>query len=450
MHTLRLLVDDYFTYIHPLIPVPHEPTFRAAFDRREDVTNKTFLALLASMVGTLVASFPRRPKLHLATEIEKNDFPNSTALVKRCHDVAIQARGPGYLDKSATVYDAAISYFLGLCAGYVYDMHQSRIYLAECSTILRVYDLFKRPLSAAPLSPMSGSSHPSPDSFIGIPDEPVDMIQQELGRRLFYVSLVSHQTLHQLGSSDGRIYVPPETPTDRYPPLPLEIDDEYIFPTHVESQPPGVVSQLTGFNINVRVFSSYNSLSALEVAFGSGQVFDWERQRKTIWECLQNAKAAVVNVPQELALRQDRSDAAIDAWHKSEDLHIPADERAKSRYAVQYEIQKANIYASQLSTRSYLVEKYWSLYAVYRSMQKATTPEKQSPDSAAQAVKLEGGGQDAHVRTDYIGKMMAEERALVIKDLLALLRTVNEVNMEPNGASFVCPLLSLEALIIKN
>ncbi|KAJ9213575.1 transcriptional regulator family: Fungal Specific TF [Paecilomyces variotii] len=441
MHTLRLLVDDYFTYIHPLIPVPHEPTFRAAFDRREDVTNKTFLALLASMVGTLVASFPRRPKLHLATEIEKNDFPNSTALVKRCHDVAIQARGPGYLDKSATVYDAAISYFLGLCAGYVYDMHQSRIYLAECSTILRVYDLFKRPLSAAPLSPMSGSSHPSPDSFIGIPDEPVDMIQQELGRRLFYVSLVSHQTLHQLGSSDGRIYVPPETPTDRYPPLPLEIDDEYIFPTHVESQPPGVVSQLTGFNINVRVFSSYNSLSALEVAFGSGQVFDWERQRKTIWECLQNAKAAVVNVPQELALRQDRSDAAIDAWHKSEDLHIPADERAKSRYAVQYEIQKANIYASQLSTRSYLVEKYWSLYAVYRSMQKATTPEKQSPDSAAQAVKLEGGGpdvhaEDAHVRTDYIGKMMAEERALVIKDLLALLRTVNEVNMEPNGASF--------------
>ncbi|GAD93301.1 Zn(II)2Cys6 transcription factor [Paecilomyces variotii No. 5] len=439
IHTLRLLVDDYFTYIHPLVPIPHEPTFRAAFDRREDVTNKTFLALLASMVGTLVASFPRRPKLHLATEIEKNDFPNSMALVKRCHDVAVQARGPGYLDKSATIYDAAISYFLGLCAGYVYDMHQCRIYFAECSTILRVYDLFRRPLRAASLSPVFGPSHLSPDSFMGVPDEPVDMIQQELGRRLFYVSLVSHQTLYQLGSSDGRIYVPPETPTDRYPPLPLEIDDEFIFPTHVESQPPGIVSQLTGFNTNVRVFSSYNSLSAMEVAFGSGQVFDWERQRKTIWECLQNAKAAVINVPQELALRQDRSEAAIVDWHKSEDLHIPPVERARSRYAVQYEIQKANIYASQLSTRSYLVEKYWNLYGVYRSMQAA--PEKQSPDSAAQAVKTEGGGsdvyaEDAHARTDYIGKMMAEERALVIKDLLALLRTVNEVNMEPNGASF--------------
>jgi hypothetical protein len=227
--------------------------------------------------------------------------------------------------------------------------------------------------------------------------------------------------------------------------LPLEVDDNYIFPTHVEAQPAGVVSQLTGFNTNVRVFSSYKSLSALEVAFGSGQVFDWERQRKTLWECLQQAKAAVLNVPQELALRQDRSDAAVADWHKAEDMHISADERSKSRYAVQYEIQKANIYASQLSTRSYLVEKYWNLYGVYKSMQKEkTNPEKQSPDSSAQAVKREGGGpnihaEDGHARTDYVGKMMAEERALVIKDLMALLRTVNEVNMEPNGASFVCP-----------
>ncbi|PIG80257.1 Zn(II)2Cys6 transcription factor [Aspergillus arachidicola] len=47
LSTIRLLIDDYFTYIHPLIPIPHEPTFRAALDRREDVTNRTFLALAA-------------------------------------------------------------------------------------------------------------------------------------------------------------------------------------------------------------------------------------------------------------------------------------------------------------------------------------------------------------------------------------------------------------------
>ena len=40
--TLQILVDDYFTYIHPLIPLPHEPTFREAFARREDRTDRTF------------------------------------------------------------------------------------------------------------------------------------------------------------------------------------------------------------------------------------------------------------------------------------------------------------------------------------------------------------------------------------------------------------------------
>lgn len=438
LQTLKLLVDDYFTYIHPLIPIPHEPTFRKAFERREDTTNRTFLALLASMIGALVASFPRRPKLHLKTEAEKKEFPNSITLVRRCHDIAIQARGLGYLDKRATVYDAAISYLLGLCAGYVYDMRRCRIYFGECTTILRVYDLFRRPLLIPSLSPTS-SSPQSQEPFSGIYDDHVDIIGQELGRRLFYVCFVSYQTLQQLGSTDGRIYIPPESPTERYPPLPLEVDDEYIFSTHVEPQPPGVVSKLTGFNANVRVMKSYNSLSALEFAFGSDEVFDWERQRKVIWECLQNAKSALANVPPELALQRTGTPSTGPDGHAFEDLHTADGPPPREQRAVQYEIQKANITASQLSTRSYLVEKYWSLYEAHRAIQRSS--EKQSPGTPT-TVKAEYGGpnihpEDMHAHTDPIDRMMIEERGLVIKDLFALLRTVNEVNMEPNGASFV-------------
>ncbi|EHK97719.1 hypothetical protein M7I_6503 [Glarea lozoyensis 74030] len=51
--TLELLVDDFFTYIHPLCPFPHEPSFRAAFKSRQDLSNPLFLALLASMTGRL-------------------------------------------------------------------------------------------------------------------------------------------------------------------------------------------------------------------------------------------------------------------------------------------------------------------------------------------------------------------------------------------------------------
>ncbi|RMJ20961.1 GAL4 [Aspergillus sp. HF37] len=367
------------------------------------------------MIGALVASFPRRPKLHLRTESEKAAFPHSVALVKHCHDVAIQVRGTGYLDRNATVYDAAISYFLGLCAGYIYDIRRCRIYFAECQTMIHVYDLCHEPSRVPPLSPISPSSQDASDTYVGI-------IELELARRLFYTTLVGYRSLQQLGSTDTKLHVPPETPTERYPPLPLEVDDEYIFPAHVEPQPAHTVSQLVGFNANVRIYSSYNSLSAWEAAFGSGQPFDWERQRTVIWECLQKAKTAVVNVPNELVLQ----------WPQSPPTGTEQHAEAQNR-TIQYEIQKANIYASQLATRFYLVEKYWHLYEAFKMYHAGPTspaakPEPDGPDSFTSA--------ETHAQVDYIGKMMAEERRLVVRDLLVLLRSVNEVNMEPNGASF--------------
>lgn len=446
LHTVQLLLDDFFTYIHPLVPIPHEPSFRAAFERREDVTNPTFLALLASMIGLLVASFPRRPKLRLNTEAERTAFPHSMALVKRCVDVAVQARGTGYLYRTATVYDAAISYFLGVCAGYIYNIRPCRMYLSECRSMLQVYDLCRSPTD--PLS-LASAAHGFTEN------QGVDLITQELGRRLFYVTLVGYQTLHQMGSTDIRVHVAPETPTDRYPPLPLEIDDEFLFATHVELQPSGRVSQLVGFNANVRVYSSYNALLAWETAFGSGQISDREHQRNSIYDCLKEAKSALLNVPVELSLYHPKHMSPAGLSGLGGDGTIPSysdDHIHQERRAIQYEIQKANIYASQLCTRSYLVEKYWSLFEAFSKYGKS--PNFSTPSSTAPHIKSEdrgnpiplatdtaslhaGLGVQSHAQTDHICQMMAEERKLVIKDLFVLLQTVNEVNMEPNGASIV-------------
>ncbi|KAJ5084453.1 hypothetical protein NUU61_009032 [Penicillium alfredii] len=466
LRTVQLLLDDFFTYIHPLVPVPHEPTFRAAFERREDVTDPTFLALIASMIGFLVASFPRRPKLRLNTEAERSAFPNSIALVKRCHDVAIQARGTGYLDRNATVYDAAISYFLGACAGYIYSIRRCRTYLAECRTIIQVFDLCRSPNSLPPASTLGPTSPMSTASIFTqdhtghslIDNQTVDLITQELGRRLFYVSFVGYQTLLQLGSSDTKVFVSPETPTDRYPPLPLEIDDEFLFPGHIEAQPPTRVSRLVGFNANVRVYSSYNALMAWEIAFGSCQVLDWEHQRSTIWECLQKARTALLEVPVELSLHHPKqiSPAGLSGLGEDGSVFSYSDDHIhQERRAIQYEIQKANIYASQLCTRSYLVEKYWNLFEAfskYGKLPTQPTPNTTTSFSNTTGVKSEGQSgaslgvaaatpsyacspAQLHAQTDPIGRMMSEERKLVIKDLFVLLRRVNEVNMEPNGAS---------------
>ncbi|RAL09543.1 uncharacterized protein BO97DRAFT_351680 [Aspergillus homomorphus CBS 101889] len=454
MPTIRLLIDDYFTYIHPLVPIPHEPTFRAALERREDLTNRTFLALAAAMIGTSVASFPRRPKRHLKTEAEKSAFPHSMALVKRCHDVAVQARGTGYLDRTATVYDAAISYLLGLCSCYAWHIRRCRVYLAECLTMLHVYDLYRHSnrLSYVTVSsPKSASSRLSqePNGVSG--ESPVNIIERELGRRLFYLVIVGYRSMQQLGGGDTIVHVPPETPTERYPPLPLEIDDEFIYLTHYDPQPPDRVSRMVGFNANIRVMSSYNQLSAWETAFGSGQILEWERQRSLLCQCLQNAKMAFNGLPRELALEGSPSSASSQGPDNHSPLSGTSGPQSYERH-IQYEIQKANIYASQLAIRSYLVEKYWSLYgAVTRHQQ---PPEPHTPVSPSAAVKIEGGPlhsqatSDADAQSDYIGRTMAEERRLVIRDLFALLQSVNEINMEPNGASFTAKVRQVASTLL--
>ncbi|KAL4933639.1 uncharacterized protein BDV17DRAFT_64376 [Aspergillus undulatus] len=432
--TIRLLIDDYFTYIHPLIPLPHEPTYRAALERREDLTNNTFLALTAGMIGSLVASFPRRPKLHLRPE-EKAAFPHSTALVKRCRDVAVQARGSGYLDRATTVYDAAISYYLGLCSGYVWNIRSCRAYLAECMTMIHVNNLCTPPQARAaslnPTSPASSSSLHSQET-----EAPANILDVELGRRLFYTTLVGYRTLQQMGSHDSALHVPPETPTERYPPLPLEVDDEYIFPDHIGQQPANKVSRLVGFNANVRVFGSYNPVSAWETAFGAGQIFDWDRQRMVIYECLQKSKLALANVPKELSLTESVS------FDREEDVKMALDHEEPGpveRRHIQYEIQKSNIYASQLATRSYLVEKYWSLHEAWKMYQ--LQPHQPTPVTSPE----NGNGVDS---TDHINNIMVDERRLVIRDLFVLLQTVNEVNMEPNGASVTSKIRQIASTLL--
>lgn len=189
--TLRLLIDDFFTYIHPLAPFPHERTFRGALDAREDLNSPTFLALLASMVGVLVASFPRRPRLHLRNQQRQNMFPSSISLVERCHKIAVEARGPGYLDKDLTVYDAATSYFLGLAAAYTFQWKVCRLYFGETLNIMRVVGTHKTEnqgfLGVGGLPASFGEER---SQFDRGQSDTKDCIQREIGRRVFWIMFV--------------------------------------------------------------------------------------------------------------------------------------------------------------------------------------------------------------------------------------------------------------------
>ncbi|KAM0355219.1 hypothetical protein ACHAPU_001085 [Fusarium lateritium] len=183
MPVLELLVDDFFTYIHPLAPFPHEPTFRQSFANREDRTKPEFLGLLASMICSLVASFPRSAREHLKAQHSTHLFPRAIVMVERCREIALLTRGSKWqLKQPKTLDDAATSYFLGLASGYTHQWNASGQFMAETLTLLRELG-FSRPKHPGTL-PTFGNDHCSPDPL------PFNHVKDQIGKRIFYCLLL--------------------------------------------------------------------------------------------------------------------------------------------------------------------------------------------------------------------------------------------------------------------
>jgi hypothetical protein len=167
------LIEEFFTYIHPLAPFPHEPSFRASLSERKDMIDSNFLAMLASMIGALTASFPRKTRMILKAHRHEGRFPTSRMLISHCHAVAIQARqireaeSPDKLD----VFDMATSYFLGLAAAYTENWTRSRILFGQTITFMYIVGAHKD----------GKSSHSEAES------EAVDFVNREVARRIFWV-----------------------------------------------------------------------------------------------------------------------------------------------------------------------------------------------------------------------------------------------------------------------
>lgn len=176
---LEALVDDFFTYIHPLCPFPHQPTFQAAFAAREDRTDPEFLALLASMIGALVASFPRTARAHLKNQQSTHMFPRAIIMIEKCREIALEARGARWLAKQPrTMSDAATSYFLGLAAAYTLQWNNCRLMMSEALCVLNELG-FNRPKHPGEL-PTFGSDACDPDR------QPFDHVRDQTGKKIFW------------------------------------------------------------------------------------------------------------------------------------------------------------------------------------------------------------------------------------------------------------------------
>lgn len=91
-------------------------------------------------------------------------FPTAGDFVQRCHDVATQARGGGYLEKEdLCANDAATSFLIFVMCGSRYKLLQADMYCGEAHNIVRA--LFDKQQQSEGVQ---------------------DLIEEELTRRVFW------------------------------------------------------------------------------------------------------------------------------------------------------------------------------------------------------------------------------------------------------------------------
>jgi hypothetical protein len=191
---------------------------------------------------------------------------------------------------------------------------------------------------------------------------------------------------------------------------------------------------------------SYSSLATAEMAFGIDEIFDWERQQRIFEQSLQRCRTILDSIPEVLRVQAGPGrDAGFPQQRQPyyppmpefSGLRDPAlgnDNGPEPQDARRYEIQKANVYASHLATRSYLVEKYFLQLEKYNKIM-AQADLHSSP--VGLAAGLDRIASASTVNIEALEKTMSDEREQVVKDLLVVLGSIDMVNMEPNGDSFV-------------
>ncbi|KAL8852246.1 MAG: hypothetical protein Q9221_002848 [Calogaya cf. arnoldii] len=444
---LNRFVDDYFSFIHPLLPIPHELSFRAALAAREDLNSPTFLALLASMIGCLVASVPRRPRQHILDLQMEAAFPNSGILIERCRRTALEARGSGYLDRPQTIEDAMIALFQAFIGAYSWHWDICRLYMGQCVTICRVLEIHRRDgpgteaaVQAATAAATNAIATGNVREDMMPPLPKTDVVLQELCKRMFWIVFSTVASFQQLGVSARELNVPPPTASEPYPDLPLEIDDGYIMPQGARPMPEGEISKLAGFNAIMQVYKACADVGAMDVVYGGSDPSARPHQKAVLLRSLDSVEG-VLGITPSIFLSRQKGSSNEAARQPDYPLPTPGyvghgvlvpfqTDGPNQQKETAIEIQKANLYGAQLATRSYLLQKCLNLPEDFHSNNNLSTSQEESGENANADV----GSINKNKAASDDG--LTEGRDRLLKDMLSLLQNLDLTYIEPDGLSF--------------
>lgn len=250
----------YLTHQHCLVPLIHKPSFAQAILARRDKTSPVFRALLCAVVAWTIAQCP----ISLMPGYSRSDLGR---WVDRClaHNDALRRErdsgaGPGRATTSGlngsnlgfgvSPAGTAGPNNAGLAGGATQGsgsenddvellelLTASMLDWVTAQSLARPIDLLVSQITRYidALHLRSARSWPCP-------------ITSQLARRVFWIVYTKDKT----DAMSGRALILNDF--EGLPPLPDEVDDEYITPAGALEQPKGKLSHMTGFLAVVRVF----------------------------------------------------------------------------------------------------------------------------------------------------------------------------------------------------
>ncbi|KAK0388795.1 hypothetical protein NLU13_5038 [Sarocladium strictum] len=232
---VRFVLRDYITYIYPLIPVIHIPTFEVHFDQEHDTHNQEFFLLIISLCALTIGLLPSR----FAAYREFKDplpFESRTEAANHCYKLNQGLRDIEYWD-TVSHQKWASSYLLALAFHQIGNVNLWRMLEVEAIQLLRLLEV----------------QHSS--SYVGL-----DPVEVQLRKKAFWLMFYAyvHQSYSYRHERVGFLdpFVLQEIKLEELMPAP--VDDEYITPHEILPCPDHVVAEslTTGFNVHSLVFSA--------------------------------------------------------------------------------------------------------------------------------------------------------------------------------------------------
>ena len=136
--SFKQLLEDYFTYIYPLVPLIHEASFWDDFRKERHRHDAAYLSLMFAMCACMVSSFPRRVQAYCFQYYE-----SAGAMMERAYTLSLATRPLNYRD-NLTCEIVGCMYLLSLAAAYADRHPRTEVALHEMLYCVKTFNVWSQ------------------------------------------------------------------------------------------------------------------------------------------------------------------------------------------------------------------------------------------------------------------------------------------------------------------